>query len=538
MVHLSKIPQDHELGSLPEAVKKISLQLSTDEDSFTTSVYGSKFAAEDLPKHEMPEGEMPKEVAYRMIKDELSLDGNPMLNLASFVTTYMVILGLETLLDMCKLPANIIGFQEDEAEKLMAESFSKNFIDYEEYPQSADIQNRCVSMIGRLFHAPTVDGADNGAVGTSCIGSSEAIMLGVLAMKKRWKNKRKAEGKSTENPNIVMSSAVQVCWEKATRYFEVDEKLVYCTPDRYVIDPEETVNLVDENTIGICVILGTTYTGEYEDVKAVNDLLVERNIDCPIHVDAASGGFVAPFVVPELQWDFRCEKVVSINVSGHKYGLVYPGVGWVVWRAAEYLPQELVFNINYLGADQSSFTLNFSKGASQVIGQYYQLIRLGKKGYRAIMSNLTRTADYLADALEALGFIIMSKKSGEGLPLVAFRFPEKEDRHYDEFALAHKLRARGWVVPAYTMAPHTNKLKMLRVVVREDFSKNRCDMLICDIKLCQGLLEEMDRETVKQHQDFIRKHTVQGNRSKHNHPAFQNEQHSLQGKHGKTHSVC
>ncbi|KAI0143035.1 glutamate decarboxylase [Xylariaceae sp. FL1272] len=517
MVHLSTIQDKDSASTLPEALKKINLQLSNDDDSFTTSVYGSKFAAEDLPRHEMPDGEMPKEVAYRMIKDELSLDGNPMLNLASFVTTYM----------------------EEEAEKLMAESFSKNFIDYEEYPQSADIQNRCVSMIGRLFHAPT-DGEDEhgNAIGTSCIGSSEAIMLGVLAMKKRWKNKRKAEGKSTENPNIVMSSAVQVCWEKATRYFEVDEKLVYCTPERYVIDPEETVNLVDENTIGICCILGTTYTGEYEDVKAVNDLLVERNLDCPIHVDAASGGFVAPFVVPDLQWDFRLEKVVSINVSGHKYGLVYPGVGWVVWRAAEYLPKELVFNINYLGADQSSFTLNFSKGASQVIGQYYQLIRLGKKGYRAIMSNLTRTADYLADALEALGFVIMSKKSGEGLPLVAFRLPEDKDRHYDEFALAHKLRARSWVVPAYTMAPHTKDLKMLRVVVREDFSKNRCDALICDIKLCQNLLEDMDKESVKRQQEFIKEHSVKSGQAKHNHPKYRNEKHSIQGKHGKTHAIC
>lgn len=200
----------------------------------------------------------------------------------------------------------------------MTESFSKNFIDYEEYPQSADIQNRCVSMIGRLFNAPQSDVENAAAVGTSCVGSSEAIMLAVLAMKKRWKNKRAAAGLSTDRPNIVMSSAVQVCWEKATRYFEVEEKLVYCSTERFVIDPVQTVDLVDENTIGICVILGTTYTGEYEDVKAVNDLLVERDLDCPIHVDAASGGFVAPFVVPDLEWDFRCEKVVSINVSGHK----------------------------------------------------------------------------------------------------------------------------------------------------------------------------------------------------------------------------
>ncbi|KAH6656632.1 glutamate decarboxylase-like protein [Truncatella angustata] len=444
-----------------------------------------------------------------------SADSCTVHSLASFVTTYM----------------------EEEAEKLMAESFSKNFIDYEEYPVSADIQNRCVSMIGRLFHAPTHDEAE-GAVGTSTVGSSEAIMLGVLAMKRRWKNKRKAEGKSTENPNIVMSSAVQVCWEKATRYFEIDEKLVYCTPDRYVIDPEETVNLVDENTIGICAILGTTYTGEYEDVKAINDLLVKKGIDCPIHVDAASGGFVAPFVVPDLEWDFRLEKVVSINVSGHKYGLVYPGVGWVIWRSAEFLPQELVFNINYLGADQQSFTLNFSKGASQVIGQYYQLVRLGKKGYRAIMSNLTRTADYLAESVEALGFVLMSKKSGEGLPLVAFRLKPDQEREWDEFALAHKLRARGWTVPAYTMAPHTENLKMLRVVVREDFTKNRCDSLIVDIKLCMEMLQDMDKESIKKHEQFLKEHSVKGRRATHNHEKYKNERHSLQGKTGKTHAVC
>lgn len=516
MVHLSQIPQGREPAARPDTMRKIRLQLSNYDDTFTTSVYGSRFASEDLPKHEMPEGEMPREVAYRMIKDELSLDGNPMLNLASFVTTYM----------------------EEEAEKLMTESFSKNFIDYEEYPQSADIQNRCVSMIGRLFNAPESEGENTVAVGTSCVGSSEAIMLAVLAMKKRWKNKRIAAGKSTDRPNLVMSSAVQVCWEKATRYFEIEEKLVYCTPERYVIDPLETVNLVDENTIGICVILGTTYTGEYEDVKAVNDLLVERNLDCSIHVDAASGGFVAPFVVPDLEWDFRCEKVASINVSGHKYGLVYPGIGWVVWRAAEYLPKELVFNINYLGADQSSFTLNFSKGASQVIGQYYQLIRLGKRGYRAIMSNLTRTADYLTRALEDLGFIIMSKRSGEGLPLVAFRLPARGDQHYDEFALAHKLRARGWIVPAYTMAPHTENLKMLRVVVREDFTKSRCDALICDIKMSQAMLEKMDRDSIKAQEEYMHKHILHSAEVKHNHPRFRKERHSIQGIHGKTHAIC
>lgn len=384
----------------------------------------------------------------------------------------------------------------------MTEAFSKNFIDYEEYPHSAEIQNRCVNMIARLFNCPT-HSRDENAMGTSTVGSSEAIMLGTLAMKKRWQNKRKAEGKDYSRPNIVMNSAVQVCWEKAARYFEVEERYVYCTEERYVIDPKEAVDLIDENTIGICAILGTTYTGDYEDIKAINDLLVERNIDCPIHVDAASGGFVAPFVVPDLEWDFRLEKVVSINVSGHKYGLVYPGVGWVIWRSPEFLPQELVFNINYLGADQASFTLNFSKGASQIIGQYYQLIRLGKHGYRSIMVNLTRISDYLAEQLTQMGMIIMSQGKGNSLPLVAFRLKPNPDRVYDEFAVAHQLRERGWIVPAYTMAPNSNKLQLMRIVVREDFSMNRCDSLLTDVKLALQTLESMDQSMIAKYQAYV-----------------------------------
>ncbi|KAH0551787.1 hypothetical protein GP486_006994 [Trichoglossum hirsutum] len=427
MVHLQPIPTDDDLGkgSVVDGLKLDKLQFEPQEDEFVTSVYGSRYAAEDLPKVEMPEREMPKEVAYRMIKDDLSLDGNPMLNLASFVTTYM----------------------EDEAEKLMAESLSKNFIDYEEYPQSADIVSDQSIDRSKLLETELTAGLiaksmrlDGDHVGHAVHEEGTTYQVTLLGYAvdslQRWQNKRKEEGKPYDKPNIVMSAAVQgecqLCLFVFVRYFEVEEKFVYCTEDRYVIDPEETVNLIDENTIGICAILGTTYTGEYEDVKKVNDLLIERGIECPIHVDAASGGFVAPFVRPELVWDFRLKNVISINVSGHKYGLVYPGVGWIVWRAPEYLPKELVFNINYLGADQASFTLNFSKGASQVIGQYYQMIRLGKRGYRSIMMNLTRTADYLSAALEKLGFIIMSQGGGKGLPLVAFRLNPKSNHHYDE----------------------------------------------------------------------------------------------------------
>lgn len=516
MVHLTSVLSDTVVNAPPlPGVEPIKSDLSS-PDEMTGAIYGSRFAAEDLPRHEMPEREMPKEIAYRLIKDDLSLDGNPVLNLASFVTTYM----------------------EDEAEKLMTEALPKNFIDYEEYPQTADIQNRCVSMIARLFNAPTDTENDN-PMGTSTVGSSEAIMLGTLAMKKRWQNKRKAEGKDFSKPNIIMNSAVQVVWEKAARYFEVEEKYIYCTPDRYVMDPQEALDAVDENTIGICAILGTTYTGEYEDVKAINDLLIEKKIDCPIHVDAASGGFVAPFIVPDLLWDFRLEKVVSINVSGHKYGLVYPGVGWCIWRSPEFLPKELVFTINYLGADQSSFTLNFSKGASQVIGQYYQMIRLGKHGYKLIMTNLTRTADYLAASLAQLGFLIMSKGNGQGLPLVAFRLdPGKEKKlHYNEFDVAHHLRERGWVVPAYTMAPHSEELKLMRVVVREDFSRARCDTLIMDIKNTLEVLNKTLPKDIASSTERTKTHSHSW-RKAHQHPHYRGEKHSLQGKHGKTHPVC
>ncbi|KAF2265240.1 glutamate decarboxylase [Lojkania enalia] len=538
MVHLNRVPTDKELQeeqAIANGVGAIKLEPFDEADEYTATVYGSKYAAEDLPRHEMPEREMPKEVAYRMIKDDLTLDGTPTLNLASFVTTYM----------------------EDEAEKLMVDAFSKNFIgqDYEEYPVSADIQNRCVSMIARLFNVPTSDEHTN-AMGTSSIGSSEAIMLGVLAMKKLWQQKRKAEGKPCDNPNIIMNSAVQVCWEKAARYFDVEEKYVYCTADRYVIDPKQAVDLVDENTIGICAILGTTYTGEYEDIKGINDLLIERDLDVPIHVDAASGGFVLPFVNPSYVWDFRLPKVVSINVSGHKYGLVYPGVGWVIWRGKssaiipsfplltdpKYLPKELVFNINYLGADQASFTLNFSRGASQIIGQYYQLIRLGKRGYRRVMLNLTRTADYLAANLENLGFIILSERNGRGLPLVACRLDEDLGKQYDEFAIAHQLRERGWVVPAYTMAPHSEQMKLMRIVVREDFTKSRCDALIADFKLALQTLDEMDAKRLKEHERHAthlrRRSTLIGKIQVMPTNHFADETHSLQGKTGKTHGVC
>nr|CAD1832897.1 unnamed protein product [Ananas comosus var. bracteatus] len=339
------------------------------------STFASRYVRTSLPRFRMPEESIPKEAAYQIINDELMLDGNPRLNLASFVTTWM----------------------EPECDKLIMAAVNKNYVDMDEYPVTTELQNRCVNMIAHLFNAPL--GESEAAVGVGTVGSSEAIMLAGLAFKRKWQNKRKAEGKPFDKPNIVTGANVQVCWEKFARYFEVELKEVKLRDGYYVMDPEKAVELVDENTICVAAILGSTLNGEFEDVKKLNELLTKKNQetgwDTPIHVDAASGGFIAPFLYPELEWDFRLPLVKSINVSGHKYGLVYAGIGWCIWRSKEDLPDELIFHINYLGADQPTFTLNFSKGSSQVIAQYYQLIRLGYEGYKNIMENCRENATVL-----------------------------------------------------------------------------------------------------------------------------------------------
>eukprot|EP00246_Nothoceros_aenigmaticus_P005108 TRINITY_DN16959_c0_g1_i1.p1 TRINITY_DN16959_c0_g1~~TRINITY_DN16959_c0_g1_i1.p1 ORF type:complete len:523 (-),score=112.02 TRINITY_DN16959_c0_g1_i1:412-1980(-) len=436
--------------------------------------FASRYVAACLPKFTLPARSIPKDAAYQVIRDELMLDGNPRLNLASFVTTWM----------------------EPECDKLMAEAASKNYIDMDEYPVTTEMQDRCVNMIARLFNAPVAEGDQ--AVGVGTVGSSEAIMLAGLAFKRKWQNKRKAEGKPSDKPNIVVGANVQVCWEKFGRYFEVDLKEVKLRKDYYVLDPVKAVEMVDENTIAVCAILGSTYNGEFEDVKQLNDLLEKKNKqtgwDTPIHVDAASGGFVAPFVYPDLVWDFRLPLVRSINVSGHKYGLVYAGVGWVVWRSKEDLPEELIFHVNYLGADQPTFTLNFSKGASQIIAQYYQFVRLGFEGYKGIMENCLANAKALKDGLDKLGrFDFLSKDIG--VPLVAFSL--KDRSRHDEYEVADTLRRHGWIVPAYTMAPDAEEVTLLRVVVREDFSRQLADRLVADMKSTLQYLDAFPSKLVQ-----------------------------------------
>ncbi|XP_019176550.1 PREDICTED: glutamate decarboxylase-like [Ipomoea nil] len=431
---------------------------ASQSDVSVHSTFASRYVRSSLPRFMMPENSIPKEAAYQIINDELMLDGNPRLNLASFVTTWM----------------------EPECDKLMMEAINKNYVDMDEYPVTTELQNRCVNMIARLFNAPL--GESEVAVGVGTVGSSEAIMLAGLAFKRQWQNKRRAQGKPCDKPNIVTGANVQVCWEKFANYFEVELKEVKLREGYYVMDPVKAVEMVDENTICVAAILGSTLNGEFEDVKLLNDLLAKKNNetgwDTPIHVDAASGGFIAPFLYPELEWDFRLPLVKSINVSGHKYGLVYAGIGWVIWRTKQDLPEELIFHINYLGADQPTFTLNFSKGSSQVIAQYYQLIRLGFEGYRNIMENCRENATVLREGLEKTGrFNIVSKD--EGVPLVAFSL--KDNKRHNEFEVSEMLRRFGWIVPAYTMPADAQHVTVLRVVIREDFSRTLAERLVLDI---------------------------------------------------------
>ncbi|KAG2292939.1 hypothetical protein Bca52824_039608 [Brassica carinata] len=367
---------------------------------------------------------------------------------------------------------------EPECDKLIMDSINKNYVDMDEYPVTTELQNRCVNMIARLFNAPLGD--TETAMGVGTVGSSEAIMLAGLAFKRNWQNKRKAEGKTYDKPNIVTGANVQVCWEKFARYFEVELKEIKLSEGYYVMDPDKAVEMVDENTICVAAILGSTLTGEFEDVKRLNDLLVKKNDatgwNTPIHVDAASGGFIAPFIYPELEWDFRLPLVKSINVSGHKYGLVYAGIGWVVWRTQQNLPDELIFHINYLGADQPTFTLNFSKGIS-----IFQFL-----GYTNVMENCRENMLVLKEGIEKTErFNIVSKDVG--VPLVAFSL--KGQSFHSEFEISEMLRRFGWIVPAYTMPADAQHITVLRVVIREDFSRTLAERLVADIL---KVLHELD----------------------------------------------
>ena len=430
--------------------------------------YTGRLSTDPIPSLRLPDEAMEPAAAYRFIHDELMLDGSSRLNLATFVTTWM----------------------DPEAEKLMAETFDKNMIDKDEYPATAAIESRCVAMVADLFHAEGLRDDDAAtATGVSTIGSSEAVMLGGLALKWRWKQRLGDQAK-TRTPNLVMGSNVQVVWEKFCRYFEVEPRYLPMAQDRYVITPEQVVDAVDDDTIGVVGILGTTFTGELEPIAeicaALDKLQKKTGLDIPVHVDAASGGFVVPFLQPDLRWDFRLPRVVSINVSGHKYGLTYPGIGFVVWRNAEHLPEDLVFRVNYLGGDMPTFTLNFSRPGNQVVGQYYNFLRLGRAGYTHVMQTLSGTARWFSDQLrKSQHFDVIS--DGSRLPVIAFKL--SGDFGYTEFDVSASLRSYGWQVPAYTMPPDAEDITVLRVVVREGFSADLARSLWEDLHAVIGNLD-------------------------------------------------
>lgn len=438
-------------------------------------VYGGRSLSKVASKYNLPRDEMSPRDAYQLVHDELMLDGNSRLNLATFVTTWI----------------------EPEAKRLMSETFDKNMIDKDEYPQTAEIEMRCVNILSDLFHGHTNDKKE--ACGCSTIGSSEAAMLCGMAMKWNWRKKRKEQGKDSTKPNFVVGSDVQVCWDKFCVYWDIEMRTVNMSKENgYVFDASKVTELCDENTIGVLAILGTTYTGEYQDVKALDAIMQEYNAqtgyDIPIHVDAASGGFVAPFLDPELEWDFRLKWVKSINVSGHKFGLVAPGVGWAMWKDWSFLPEELIFHVNYLGGDMPTFALNFSRPGSQVIAQYYNFIRLGFEGYRKIHQACLDVTFYLRDELENSGIaevIVQDIK----MPLLAFKL--KENASYDVFQLSDKLRYHGWQVPAYTLPKDCEDVAILRVVAKEGFDYDLASLLIGHIKESVGELEAQNVELTK-----------------------------------------
>ncbi len=444
-----------------------------------------QLARQEVPRYRMPPSGMLPDTALQVVRDELILDGSSRLNLATFVTTWM----------------------EPQAAQLMAECFDKNMIDKDEYPQTSELERRCVSILADLWHAP----AGGGAPGCSTTGSSEACMLGGMALLWRWRARHAAtaQGQSQggaqdqtqggaqdqtrgtaqdkaqgDKPNLVMGTNVQVCWEKFCRYWQVEPRMVPMERDRLHLRGPQAAAACDENTIGVVGIMGSTMDGSYEPVAEISEALdrlqAERDLDIPIHVDGASGGFVAPFLHPELPWDFRVPRVQSINASGHKYGLVYPGVGWIVWREAAALPDDLVFRVNYLGGNMLTFALNFSRPGGHVAAQYYNFLRLGFEGYQRIGRTCQDVALRMSAEIAAMGpFELLT--DGSDLPVFAFKLAD-DSAGYSVFDLSERLRLRGWLVPAYTFPANLQDVAVLRIVVRNGFSHDLAGLLLDDLR--------------------------------------------------------
>jgi glutamate decarboxylase len=426
-------------------------------------LYASSPDSAGVPRYRIPENPMPADTALAVIRDELILDGNARQNLATFCTTWM----------------------EPQAGELMTDCFAKNMIDKDEYPQTAELEHRCVNILAHLWHAEDAE-----ATGCSTTGSSEAVMLAGMALKWRWRERRRAAGESTDRPNLVMGSNVHVCWQKFCKYWDVEQRMVPMTREHMSLDGPRVTALCDENTIGVVAVLGSTEDGRYDPVAeiagALDELQAERGVDVPLHVDAASGGFIAPFLQPALVWDFQLPRVQSINVSGHKYGLVYPGVGWIIWRNSAALPEDLVFHVNVLGGDMATFALNFSRPGAQVAAQYYNFLRFGFEGYRRLQQACQDVALHLSTEIAKIGaFELLS--NGSDLPVFGFKLRD-EVTNFTVFDLSDRLRQHGWQVPAYTLPPNLEDVAIMRIVVRPGFSMDLASILLDDVRRHVDLL--------------------------------------------------
>ncbi|WP_407566151.1 glutamate decarboxylase [Streptomyces sp. 184] len=430
-------------------------------------VYAMPISEHGLPKYRMPEAVSDPRAVHALIHDELALDGNAAQNLATFCTTWA----------------------ETEVHDLMDECLDKNMVDKDEYPQTAEIENRCVHILADLWHSPHGETT----MGCSTTGSSEAAMLGGLALKWRWRKRRQAEGKPADRPNLVCGP-VQVCWEKFARYFDVELRQVPLEPDATGLRPHQLREYVDENTIGVVAILGVTYTCDYEPVKEIaaelDAIQDDTGLDVPVHVDAASGGFVAPFLRPELEWDFRVPRVASINSSGHKYGMAPLGVGWAVWRSADLLPEELIFRVSYLGGDMPTFALNFSRPGGEVVAQYYNLLRLGREGYRRIYRAGAASAEWLGGQIAGMGPFTLLYDGRGALPAVSWTLTDPAGAGFTLYDLTEQLRLRGWQVPAYPLPPRRQETVIQRVLIRHGISHDKIELLAGDVRAALARLKD------------------------------------------------
>jgi len=436
-------------------------------DNLLDDLYASTDLSVRMPKFMFPEEEHNPRHVYQVVHDELMLDGNSRQNLATFCSTWV----------------------EPEVHQLMDEAIDKNMIDKDEYPQTAEIESRCVHMLADLWNSPE----SANTMGCSTTGSSEAAMLGGMGMKWRWRDKMRTQGKAVDKPNMICGP-VQICWHKFARYWDVELREIPMEGDRLIMNPEEVIKRCDENTIGVVPTLGVTFTCQYEPVKtvceALDQLQTDTGLDIPIHVDGASGGFLAPFVDPDLEWDFRVSRVKSINASGHKFGLAPLGVGWVVWRDKKDLPDDLIFWVNYLGGNMPTFALNFSRPGGQIVAQYYNFLRLGREGYRKIHQACYDTAAYLSDEINKMGLFKVIYDGRGGIPALCWSLKDGVNPGFTLYDLADRMRSRGWQVPAYSMPANRQDLVIQRILVRHGVSRDLGDLLLTDMQRCIDYFEK------------------------------------------------